>query len=38
MAAFELAQCERAGLAPEPFLPRRGQVLIWHHGRTPASV
>ncbi|HVS13455.1 MAG TPA: phytanoyl-CoA dioxygenase family protein [Thermoanaerobaculia bacterium] len=31
MAAFELEQCERLGLKAEPFLPRRGQALIWHH-------
>lgn len=28
---WDLARCREAGLAPEPLLARRGEVLLWHH-------
>ncbi len=31
MAAFEEKQARDAGLVAQPFLPKKGQVLIWHH-------
>lgn len=31
MAAAEEAQARAHGLEPEPFLPKKGEVLIWHH-------
>ncbi|HXU44134.1 MAG TPA: phytanoyl-CoA dioxygenase family protein [Thermoanaerobaculia bacterium] len=38
--AFDLEQCAKRGLEAEPFLCRRGGVLLWHHsllhgGSTP---
>ena len=28
---WDRQHCERAGLAPVAFLPKKGEVLIWHH-------
>ena len=40
--AFDEEQCRKSGLSAEPFLPRRGEVLIWHHsllhGGSPPEV
>ena len=30
-AAFDLRECERAGLSRIAFTPKKGEVLIWHH-------
>lgn len=40
--AWDQEYCNAAGLGPEPFLARRGDVLIWHHsllhgGSVPAD-
>lgn len=31
MAKFDLEECQRQGLEVEPFLPKQGEVLLWHH-------
>ena len=31
MARHDLEECRRRGLEVEAFLPRQGEVLIWHH-------
>ena len=31
MTEFEIEQCRRQGMEAVPFLPKRGEVLLWHH-------